>query len=470
MLKKIDCKKSTHSCDFPAFISRDFAEDMAVPIADIINATFRQQEYPIKYKRAEVVPIKKISAPSTFKEYRPISLLWHCGKIIEYFFLEKLKPHISKHISNEQFAYQPKKGTTDALIAAIDDWTHTIDNKNNAGVEVIFEDFSKAFDLMQPALLHEALVNMSVPHSLIKLTDSFLNDRTQRVRINDVTSKEIKCSVGVPQGTLCGPWFWLAFSNSFNSPSSTIRYADDTTCYWPVSKTDTKHLDISQNVADYSTNWSDINGMKLNPQKTKMMMIATQPEKYTAKSSPTIDDQPIDNVSEMKFLGITIDNKLNFKAHLRTIISKANQRQHLLLKLKRNGITTEKLRLFYLSYVRSVATYAAPAFVSLLSKVQLETLESVQKRCSKVILPHIDSYTERIATLKIPRLIDFMFEQGRQHFAKVCHEDHVLNKRLPPKSKSDRILNSSGSRVFNIPRTRLKMRESSFFIYYSKLS
>ena len=469
-LKRIDCSKATHSLDFPSFISRDFADDMAVPITHIINSVFEQQHYPTMYKQSEVIPLPKIPSPSTYKDYRPISLLWHCGKIVEFFFLLRLKPQLLPHLRNDQFAYQQNKGTTDAIIAALDDWTLAIDNKANSGVEVIFEDFSKAFDLMQPSLLHQALVDMNIDTPLINLASSFLSNRMQSVRIGETQSQQKPCTVGVAQGTLSGPWFWLTFSNNFIAPTpiTTIRYADDTTCYWPVAKKSAKHHTTSQLAADYSNDWSTRNHMTLNATKTKMMLIATFPDKVTNKSTVTIDEKIVEYVDEMKFLGVTIDSRLNFHSHVTNIVLKACQRQHLMLRLKRNGLSADKLTLFYLANIRSILTYASPSFFSMLCQFQISKMETVQARCTKLILPSIESYTDRLQQLGIPRLTDFMYNLSAKHFNRVALSlDHCLNSRLPRKSTNPRFLNSTRGRTFLVPKSRLTLRENSVIPYFA---
>jgi hypothetical protein len=275
--------------------------------------------------------------------------------------------------------------------------------------------------------------------------------------------------VGVAQGTLSGPWFWLAFSNKFSAPqpASTIRYADDTTCYWPV-KANNSHHPVGKSVADFSHEWSMVNHMKLNAAKTKMMIIATVPEKINNQSNPTIDGHQIEYVNEMKFLGVTIDQRLNFKAHVSNIVSKATQRQFSLLKLKRNGVSTEKLKLFYISNIRSVLCYACPSFFSMLTNYECNTLESVQRLCTRFILPDLDSYTDRLTRLQLPMLEIFMGNLSQQHFSKAVSPKHCLNHRLPPKSDNARFLSSSTTRSYKVPKSRLALRERAFIPTYAK--
>jgi hypothetical protein len=201
--------------------------------------------------------------------------------------------------------------------------------------------------------------------------------------------------------------------------------------------------------------------MKLNAQKTKLMFIGTFPNNFANKSSPTINGEAAEHVNSIKFLGVTIDNRMDFSIHVSNIISKASERQYLLLKLKGFGVMVGKLKLFYLANVRSLPTYAAPAFYSLLTKQQKNSLELVQSRCTKTILPHIESYTNRLEILGIPKLEEFLESMlCADYFARVSKANHCLNSRLPPKSTNVRILHAVNARKYLVPKSRLQLRES----------
>ena len=83
-LKQINTHKSTNQHDFPSFISHDFAEDIALPMTNIINAIFKQQKFPKLWIQAQVIPIAKCKSPTAYKDYRPITSPWHCGKIAKF--------------------------------------------------------------------------------------------------------------------------------------------------------------------------------------------------------------------------------------------------------------------------------------------------------------------------------------------------------------------------------------------------
>ena len=96
---------------------------------------------------------------------------------------------------------------------------------------MIYKYFSKAFDYLQPSKLLSALSNMQVPDSIIQPCLDFLDRR----QYSAAKSTYIPSRVGVPQGTLLEPLFWLAFSNSYTPDADITMYADDITYSNPLS-------------------------------------------------------------------------------------------------------------------------------------------------------------------------------------------------------------------------------------------
>ena len=152
-LRKINTQKATHSNDFPSWISRDNAEDLAVPLTNIICAILQSGKYPIKWKSAEVIPLYKVKPHKKHKDFRPISLLWHCGKVAEYFIVKEVRKAVYHKLNKNQYAYIQGRGTSDALVHTISDWATKLDNKKTLAIHALFIDSSKAFDVMRKDLL-----------------------------------------------------------------------------------------------------------------------------------------------------------------------------------------------------------------------------------------------------------------------------------------------------------------------------
>jgi hypothetical protein len=109
-------------------------------------------------------------------------------------------------------------------------------------------------------------------------------------------------------------------------------------------------------------------------------------------------------VTSWEFLGVIIDQYLNFHTHIGYVLDKAQKKFYSQLQLKRFGVSCDKLVLFYVANIRSILTYCIPAFFPMLTDIQLKSLERFQKLCTRVILPHIEDYSERLSALAIPEL------------------------------------------------------------------
>ena len=168
-------------------------------------------------------------------------------------------------------------------------------------------------------------------------------------------------------------------------------------------------------------------------------------------------------VDSFRFLGVLVDSHLTFKHHVQDITKKAKKRIYLLIKLKRTGVSMEKLKLFYLSNVRSVMTYAAPSFYSMLNGKQVESLESIQRLSTKIICPDIESYSERLNILKIPVLSNFIEGICCKYFNKICNCDTILRDIIPQRREESGLRYSKRLKNnFVTIKTQTKLRKNFY--------
>ena len=146
LLKQLDITKATSHEDYPTWLSKEGREDICVPVHDIINSMLQSGQYPDFYKRAQITPLPKVSHPKLYKDFRPVSLLFHIGKLCEQVIVNKLKSSVQTAISSSQFAYRPKLGTTEAILRLIDNCAADLDDSDNKYLQMACLDCSKAFN------------------------------------------------------------------------------------------------------------------------------------------------------------------------------------------------------------------------------------------------------------------------------------------------------------------------------------
>ena len=342
LMKQLDVTKSTSSDDFPTWVSYECLEDIALPFHDIVNCMIKTGQYPDRWKRAQVSPLPKVSTPTEYKHYRPISLLYHLGKISEQVIINKMRSTIDDVISPNQYAYKPGVSATDALLQYVDDITKMLDNPSVKYVQSACLDFSKAFDRLQPALVIDKMIGLGFNRNIVNLVSSFLSNRFQCVRFMDAFSSYLPISVGSPQGTKLGPLLWLIYVNDLDiGDASCIKYTDDTTFY--KANTDTAQTNIIQSAIEGTFEWSGVNSMILNTDKT-VLMNTNISNKISHDCDFLVNDVTLTPSLETKLLGVIVDNKFSFSNHADFLVSKCNSRLFLMRKLKTLGLDSHGLK------------------------------------------------------------------------------------------------------------------------------
>ena len=152
------------------------------------------------------------------------------------------------------------------------------------------------------------------------MVNGILQDRQQFVKIGSNYSKSVCIFAGSPQGTIAGPNNFKLLINDLKLETLCVKYVDDTT----VSTTSADPTDASlQNCADDLMSWCRCNGMILNTEKTKEMVIYLGTKDICNSISPVvIEDKAIERVSCFKLLGVVLSSNLSWDAHVKYILTK----------------------------------------------------------------------------------------------------------------------------------------------------
>ena len=185
----------------------------AYPLHLIMVKSLRLGILPEKWKKAIVVPIFKSGSRYKPENYRPVSMTSIPCKTMERLLVE----HISRYLElngilvANQFGFRRGRSTEDQLLIMYDQVIKETVRGNS--VEVVYLDFSKAFDLVSHEILVEKIRLLGFDPQIIEWIRSFLANRTMVVRVNGVLSEAVGVGSGVPQGSVLGPLLFLLYVN-----------------------------------------------------------------------------------------------------------------------------------------------------------------------------------------------------------------------------------------------------------------
>ena len=135
-------------------------------------------------------------------------------------------------------------------------------------------------------------------------------------------------------------------------------------------------------------NWSRINLMNINWNKTKEMIIGPLVKQLVPLLN--VDDIIVQRVNAFKLLGVSVKCDLKWDNHVDAICGKAASRLYFLKLLKRSAVSKEDLLHFYFSNIRPILEYSCPVWHTSLNAEQTQRIESIQRRALIIITGYDD--------------------------------------------------------------------------------
>ena len=295
-------------------------------------------------------PLFKKGDRSNPENYRPISLLSSASKIFEKVICKRMTKFFKKNESftPNQYGFRNKRSCTHAIGEVLDYIRNEMD-KRNAG-SACFIDLKNTFDTLDHKILLQKLEKYGFRGKILCLLTNYLENRQQYVEHNQIRSSTKELKTGVPQGSVLGPFLFLIYINDLPlvfEKSKISLFADDTTVYNMGMNSE---KEITEDVRKMR-NWFDVNKLTLNVEKCESISFG--------RAQPVSEEtfgEKISCKSSCKYLGVIIDNKLNFKDHVEYVSKKLNKFCGLVYRI-RHLYPLHCLLLFYKSYAKPLITY-----------------------------------------------------------------------------------------------------------------
>ena len=250
-------------------------------------------------------------------------------------------------------AYRKSYNSQHVLLRLIEEWREYLDKDFVVGA--VMTDLSKAFDCIPHDVLIAKLEAYGLGEKTLSYIFSYLRNRNQCVCINDKKSDFQKIISGVPRDSITGPiLFHFSINDLFFLVSSTSMHMTDDNSL-SSANTVTELKNTLQSESEVIVNWLKNNKMLAHSEKFQAIILDKQKHDY---SNETIkfDNNTVETVSSVRFLGIQLGDKLNFSLHVSNICKSAANQSSALIRLK-NFLCFEGKRVLINSYFMSNSNY-----------------------------------------------------------------------------------------------------------------
>ena len=340
-IKKLIKESPSKSCSdpIPTWLIKKCI-DYLVPIITVgINLSLSSGNMPSNLKEAILIPLIKKAClnPEIFNHFRPISNLTYLSKHIEKVVATRLFDHMTTNGLHEclQSSYQKYHSTETALTCIHDDILRAVDEKQC--VIFLLLDLGAAFDTIDHDMLLSRLRKyIGLRDTAFNWFRSYLSQRQQSVLINGVKSKMVPLSCGVPQGLVLGPILFtiylLPLGDTIRKPGLKFHmYADDCQLYISFSMSTNEAVSSMQMAIDDIRAWYAANMLKLNDDKTEMLVIGSKYRTIPKLPDLNVGSTVITPGEHVRNLGVIMDTKFTMEPHITKIMQIA------FLKIRQNS-------------------------------------------------------------------------------------------------------------------------------------
>ena len=276
-----------------------------------------------------ISPVHKGGSRVDPSKYRPVALTSHLIKIFERVIRKTLVTHLEALdlLPDNQHGFRQLRSTLTQLLSHWDSVLESLEEGES--VDVIYTDFSKAFDKCETNVLLHTLKECRVLGRVGVWIAAFLdkNTRKQAVGVEGRVSGLVPVVSGVPQGTVLGPVLFLIhirnISSNFSSGTYSSSFADDTKIWRKVNSRE----DCAQLQADLQSvyDWAAHINMLFNSNKFEWIRYSLTPETVPEFQYCAPDQTAIERKDSLRDLGVRLSSDLSFNLQIEKAVTTASQ-------------------------------------------------------------------------------------------------------------------------------------------------
>jgi hypothetical protein len=287
----------------------------AVEYCKLLNDSLATGTIPEAWKISTIVPVPKIAKTVQYDKYRPVNMLPIPEKVLETIVKNQMLKFIKNNdiLVEQQSGFRENHSCETALNLILHEWKCQIEN--GKVIVAVFLDLRRAFETIDRRLLLKKLKQYGFDENTIKWFKDYLTGRKQQTKVGTFLSSLLSCDLGVPQGSILSALLFVLYMNDIVSVVNNVKinlFADDT-LLWIACDSVEEAVTIMNQELEKLYHWLCSNKLSLNIEKTKAMIV-TLKKNIDKNMKVKINNNIIDYVTEYKYLGVILDEHLNFNA------------------------------------------------------------------------------------------------------------------------------------------------------------